>query len=376
MWATCREVGISAETLYRDFPAVVKGLNAWLLSRYEKHLAEIVKNIEGDIRYHKLEKRESLVNQSNPLVKGYFHELRNGSVVLCNGFIFDNKDVTKDIAAKGQWNYFRRSVVVWSDSAKLRYGSQPADSPQLWERMEQYVTSMARVFTGFRLDNAHGTPLEVSEYLLTQARKVNPNLIVIAELFTGNSELDALFVSRLGINLLVREAMNAHTPRDLSNMVYSYGDGETRSVGSIEPCAEHAESLVIGPYEQPAAVLIPTATPAVFYDCTHDNETPAQRRTPMDALPNAAIVCFTNTAVASTRGYDELIPAQLSISKENRLYRQETEHSQHKESITMGSGSCSLGLRIVLEYVAEGKGPDRVEIKGSWDKWAQAIALQ
>jgi hypothetical protein len=376
VWAACGEVGITAEALYREFPGVVKAINAWLLNRYEKHFADIIKNIEGDIRYHKLEKRETVINAHNPLIKGYFHELRNGSVVLCNGFIFDNKDVTKDIAGKGQWNYFRRSVVIWSDSAKLRYGTKPADNPELWQRMEQYVTSMAHIFKGLRLDNAHGTPLEVSEYMLTQARKVNPNLIVVAELFTGNSELDALFVSRLGINLLVREAMMAKTPRDLSNMVYSYGNGETKSVGSIEPCAEHVESLVVMPYDRPAAVLVPTATPAVFYDCTHDNDTPGQKRTPMDALPNAAIVCFTNTAVASTRGYDELIPAQLSISKEKRLYRAVTEQPEQKETITMGHGSCSKGLRMVLEYLTDGKGTDKVEIKGSWDNWQQAIPLQ
>ena len=375
LWAAWRATGVPASALHRDLPAVLKSLNAWLLSRFERHLADIIKNIEGDIRYFKLEKRETVLSAKNSLIRSYFHELQNGSVILCNGFIFDNKDVTKDIAGKGQWNYLRRKVVIWDDSAKLRYGEKPEDCPELWERMKEYVVSMARIFKGFRLDNAHGTPLEVSEYMLMEARKINPNLIIIAELFTGNSELDAMFVSRLGINMLIREAMNAHSPRDMSSLVYRYGNGETKSVGSIEPCAEHADSLLLLPYEAPAAVLVPTITPALFYDCTHDNETPAQKRTPMDALPNAAIVCFTNTAVASTRGYDELVPNTLSITDEMRLYRINIEQPEQKDCVTMGAGTYALGLRQVLEFTADSK-TAKVEIKGSWDNWQNAIELQ
>jgi len=357
------------------WPETVKSLNTWLLNRFEKHLADITKNLEGDIRYQKLEKHKSTISAGNPLVKSYFHHLQNGSTLLCNGFILHNQDVTRDIAEKQQWNYFRRCVVVWSDSVKLRYGGKPQDCPRLWQRMEQYVVSMARIFKGFRLDNAHGTALAVSDYLLTQARKANPTLLLIAELFTGSADLDALYVSRLGINLLIREAMTARTPRDLSSLVYCYGNGEVRSVGCIEPCAEHAESLIVRPYEQPTTLLVPTATPALFYDCTHDNATPAQVRTAMDALPNAAIVCFTNSAVASTRGYDELLPAQLSTAKEMRLYRLTIEQSEDCASTVLGKDSPSIA--IIMEYgnVWEEE-VGKVEIRGSWDGWQQAVELQ
>ena len=50
--------------------------------------------------------------------------------------------------------------------------------------MKQYVQLMASVFDGFRLDNCHGTQLNVARYMVKQARMTNPNVIIFAELFT------------------------------------------------------------------------------------------------------------------------------------------------------------------------------------------------
>ena len=64
------------------------------------------------------------------------------------------------------------------------------------------------MFDGFRLDNAHSTPVNMCAELMQCARNVNKNLFIMAELFTSSETADADFVRRIGINGLVREIQN------------------------------------------------------------------------------------------------------------------------------------------------------------------------
>ena len=84
--------------------------------------------------------------------------------------------------------------------------------------MTEYAESLAAVFDGFRLDNCHSTPLHVGVAVIDAGRRVNPNLYVMAELFTGSQEMDLKFVRELGINSLVREAYNGDSVANLSDL--------------------------------------------------------------------------------------------------------------------------------------------------------------
>jgi glycogen debranching enzyme len=147
-----------------------------------------------------------------------------------NGWIW-NANPLQNFVLHPSKAYLRRDVVVWDDCVKLRYGSAPSDNPWLWSHMTSYVNSLAGTFEGLRIDNCHSTPLHVGVTLLDAARVVNPDLYVCAELFTGSEETDLYFVSRLGINSLIRELGNAWDPKELSRLLYLYGLG--KPVGTL-----------------------------------------------------------------------------------------------------------------------------------------------
>lgn len=63
----------------------------------------------------------------------------------------------------------------------------------------------------------------------------------------------------------------------------------------------------------------------LFYDCTHDNETPTQKRSPQDSLPTGALVTMCAASVGSVMGYDEVFPHLLDLVSETRLYAPESQ---------------------------------------------------
>lgn len=123
--------------------------------------------------------------------------------------------------------------------------------------MSKYVERSSEVFHAIRLDNAHGTPLHVTSYLIDKARKVNKNILVLAELFTGDDRMDKIFIETIGINLLLRESLQAQDPFDLSRLLHISGGSP---IGSIHDSKENIEKCRV------------QKLPVLFYDCTHDNE--------------------------------------------------------------------------------------------------------
>lgn len=168
----------------------------------------------------------------NPLVESYFTRIE-GKVeenpemysLANNGWIW-NADPLQNFALPPSKAYIRREVIAWGDCVKLRYGDGPSSNPWLWKHMTEYVVSLASTYDGFRIDNCHSTPLHVGVTLLDAARVANPDLYVCAELFTGNEAQDIIFVSRLGINSLIREAGNAWDPKEFSRLLYRNGLGK------------------------------------------------------------------------------------------------------------------------------------------------------
>lgn len=59
---------------------------------------------------------------------------------------------------------------------------------------------------------------------------------------------------------------------------------------------------------------------ALLYDVTHDNESMLDKRSAEDTLSTGALVAFSNCAIGSVKGFDDLYPKLLNLVQERRQY--------------------------------------------------------
>ncbi|KAI7946805.1 hypothetical protein MJO29_011332 [Puccinia striiformis f. sp. tritici] len=322
------------ETLKR----ILNELNVDRYQEYDDDLKAIIQNTRTRIRYTRLDPhgpKMGPITKKCPMIESLFTRLEKDSqtknhdprslALANNGWIW-NANPLEDFASAKSKAYLRREVIVWGDCVKLRYGQNPKENPFLWDHMTKYTELLARFFGGFRIDNCHSTPIHVGEHLLDVARRVRPDLYVCAELFTGSEDMDTYFVSRLGINSLIREAMNGHDPKDQSRLLYNYGLG--KPIGSMDTdCLTEISEVSLtsknGEKSKVKCEIVPlhgSKPHAFLMDCTHDNESPADKRTARDAISTGGLVAFAFSAIGSNKGFDDLYPKLLDLVGEKRLY--------------------------------------------------------
>lgn len=339
----------------RTIVKVLDEINLQFYKEYDADAAAILQQTRDRVRYLRVDDngpKQGAVTPEHPFIESYFIRLPLNSTtkkhnpkalfLVCNGWVWA-ADAMRDNAGPASRAYLRREIIIWGDCVKLRYGKSPADNPFLWDYMTRYTQLMAKYFTGFRIDNCHSTPIYLADYLLDKARAIRPNLAVFAELFTGSEEMDYVFVKRLGLSALIREAMQSWSTAELSRLVHMHGG---RPIGSFEvDKVSRNESTSKDPVANGINGTTPKKTEvvhrikrsplhALFMDCTHDNEMPAQKRDARDTLPNAALVNMCASATGSVMGYDEVYPKLVDIVHEKRLY--ESPYSYGKVNAHQG----------------------------------------
>lgn len=345
--------------------SVLNELNLPFYREYDDDCNAIIEQTKGRLQYTRLDSngpQMGAFTKANPLIETYFARLPlnektkkhdpKSLALAVNGWIWA-ADAMKDNAGPDWRPYLRRELIPWSDCVKLRYGNGPDDNPFLWKYMGEYCRLMAKYFTAFRIDNCHSTPIHVAEYMMDEARKVRPDLAVFAELFTNSESTDYVFIKRLGISALIREAMQAWSTQELSRIVHRHCG---RPIGSFEvdmpiPSKSPANGYVNGDSHSIREIIKhvrETPVHALFMDCTHDNEMPAQKRDARDTLPTAALVNMCGCATGSVIGFDEIYPKIVEIVHEHRLYNSISSEGE----VHSGAGEGGIaGIKKIFNQI-------------------------
>nr|POE51750.1 glycogen debranching enzyme [Quercus suber] len=354
---------------YGTVHAFMNELNLEWYREYDTDVAAIMEQVFNRTKYVRLDEHGPKIGDitiQNPLIESYFTRLPvnettrqhdpDSMALANNGWVWA-ADVMKDNAGPKSKVYLRRELIVWGDCVKLRYGTGPDDSPYLWKYMTDYTQLMAKHFHGFRIDNCHSTPLHVAEHMLDSARRVQPNLVVAAELFSGDEKMDFLYCQKLGISFLIREAMQCWSTAEVSKLVHvncgrPIGSFEVDDISGLDskPAASgNANGVPRG--KDIIHKVIPSKIHALLMDCTHDNELPVQRRDGRDSLPNSALVAMCASAAGSVFGYDELYPELIELVHETRLYTSPYSQLKPSDSMRVGPSDGIGGVKRLMNQL-------------------------
>jgi len=297
--------GDDNDLLIDDFEMAINTINAPLLQQYSSLCKEIVDNVIREFGYHRYEgdHKGTPISVKVPIVCRYFQKIviHNGETLhfACNGWLMSDNP-RNDFTAKGSDVYLKRKLVSWGDCLKLRFGETRDDNPWLWDYMSDYVRHVAKISHAIRIDNAHSTPLALAAHCIKCAREINPNLFVMAELFTSGEDEDIEVINSIGINAFMREAIHRLTPNSMSWLLRQSGGTFLAAVDSID------STYVISPKRQ---------IPALIFDITHDNKITNDNRLLMIAPASMAV-----SPIASTRGFDDFLSFNPSVVSEYRKY--------------------------------------------------------
>lgn len=178
---------------------------------------------------------------------------------------------------------------------------------------------MAKMFQGLRIDNAHSTDRGLLAKCISEARKVNKDLLVMLEVFTGSAEQDSIFTQDVGGDLIVKEMIHYNNVEQLCGLptILSVNSGLN----------------VIGDFQPIERKILRRGVPCMLFDYTHDNQPAGSEQHshgPGNQLCYAAIgISCEGVAFSTTYGTDLGIWKQILVTDQTPCYRDFDKFTMH-----------------------------------------------
>ncbi|MCJ8329857.1 MAG: hypothetical protein HRT89_10425 [Lentisphaeria bacterium] len=183
-------------------------------------------------------------------------------------WIFEDEREVDGLKRAG-WHY-GSSWHKWDDLALINYAGFVLDSKnELWDYMTDYALYWARFAaetTGMiRLDNLHSSHKPFMKQLIHKCRELNPELIILGELFTDNNLHELTY--DLGLNMILATAWEIKFCPDLRNYLIELHSHESlrfycpvSSHDSGSPAEEFGDVLATIPRLLVSCLLSPGPT--------------------------------------------------------------------------------------------------------------------
>ena len=316
------------EKFLESMSKLINNCNTKWKNNVSKMIINSIQNIKTDIYVNFIQNGNYKSNLiSHPLIMSYFTKLKinekdKNKIFACNGLLLkeNTNDIIEEILSLPSiynyvkndiYYYFQRKILIWSDSAKLKFPYDLHDCHFLIKYMTNYVQEMAQIFNGFVLHDIDSIPVTIIQYLMKKAREINPNLIIISKINNHQNEIE--LINKIGINLLIKELIICNNNNDLVDILNNFNENTNQNENIIYSYTKN--NLIKKKY------LLSSKPYNIIFDLTNENITYYQKTKNLFLnLTNMFCCSLSNTAIGTTKGFDELYAFQPSMVNEKRKY--------------------------------------------------------
>ena len=317
----------------------VKSFINMINKKWTKQIKELLKisllNIKEYLKYKYLQLNNK--KKIDQLIDSYFvikNEKDPSEIFLCNGWLMDtdkSNSLYVDTIHYGSWYYLKRKIIVSKNTIKINYGENIENTSLfLINHMTEYISNLAFIFDGLFIDSIRYIPLSILKYFVYIARKVNPNLILLANISSSSNNISFLlqkkYTEEIGINLFVNELIWNNSINEVINSIIKNGCNTNNNI--YTEIMTHFNSylysssfvgenkILLGKYK----CLKPKKPINIIYDVFNNKTYYEKFRKLSLNISISSLISLLDTSIGSTFGFDQLFPLLPKLENENRKY--------------------------------------------------------
>ena len=345
--------GIPTEYYFlKEIKKYIETINNIWKEKINELLSISILNIKEYLRYKYLQLKNK--NKIKNLIESYFYVHKENDlnkIFLCNGWVMNSEDkdnLFPDVTKYGNWYLLKRKYIVFKNSIKINYGSNIENSSNyLINYMTKYISNLAMIFDGLYIDSIQYLPIFVLKYFIDIARKINPSIILLADISEEEKkELNSInfkkeknninqiemikkkYVEELGINLFIYDFVWNNDSNTLINNIIRGSSNYNNNIYSEQrshfntnlysPTIIEDNQIYLGKFK----CLKPKIPMNIIYNINSDNMFYYDKLKSLSInLTTMSLAGLLDTSIGSVYEFDKFSPSILSNLKNKKKYK-------------------------------------------------------